>query len=251
MAGRLTGKVAIVTGGSTGIGKGIAELFLKEGANTVICSRSLEDIQKVASDISSDNAEIMALACDVSKSDEVKNMVRKTVEKFGKLDILVNNAGMNPAREATLVDLTEEEWEQYFSINAKGSWLSSKYSIPELQKAGGGSIIMISSISAHIGQNLVGCYNSSKAAQEGLVRSMAMDYGKDKIRVNGICPAWVMTDRTREVREKMIDEIKKMHIIERPGTPEDIAWAAVYLASDESTWVTGASFAIDGGYMAK
>jgi len=251
MAGRLAGKVAIVTGGSTGIGKGIAELFLKEGANTVICSRSLEDIQKVASDISSDNAEVMALVCDVSKSDEVKDMVKKTVEKFGKLDILVNNAGMNPAREATLVDLTEEEWEQYFSINAKGTWLSSKYSIPELQKAGGGSIIMISSISAHIGQNLVGCYNSSKAAQEGLVRSMAMDYGKDKIRVNGICPAWVMTDRTREVREKMIDEIKKMHIIERPGTPEDIAWAAVYLASDESTWVTGASFAIDGGYMAK
>ena len=251
MAGRLAGKVAIVTGGSTGIGKGIAELFLKEGANTVICSRSLEDIQKVASDISSDNAEVMALVCDVSRSDEVKDMVRKTVEKFGKLDILVNNAGMNPAREATLVDLTEEEWEQYFSINAKGTWLSSKYSIPELQKAGGGSIIMISSISAHIGQNLVGCYNSSKAAQEGLVRSMAMDYGKDKIRVNCICPAWVMTDRTREVREKMIDEIKKMHIIERPGTPEDIAWAAVYLASDESTWVTGASFAIDGGYMAK
>ena len=251
MVGRLAGKVAIVTGGSTGIGKGIAELFLKEGANTVICSRSLENIQKVASDISSDNAEVMALVCDVSRSDEVKDMVRKTVEKFGKLDILVNNAGMNPAREATLVDLTEEEWEQYFSINAKGTWLSSKYSIPELQKAGGGSIIMISSISAHIGQNLVGCYNSSKAAQEGLVRSMAMDYGKDKIRVNCICPAWVMTDRTREVREKMIDEIKKMHIIERPGTPEDIAWAAVYLASDESTWVTGASFAIDGGYMAK
>ncbi len=251
MAGRLAGKVAIVTGGSTGIGKGIAELFLKEGANTVICSRSLGDIQKVASDISSNNAEVMALQCDVSRSNEVKDMVSKTVEKFGKLDILVNNAGMNPAREATLVDLTEEEWEQYFSINAKGTWLSSKYSIPELQKAGGGSIIMISSISAHIGQNLVGCYNSSKAAQEGMVRSMAMDYGKDKIRVNGICPAWVMTDRTRKVREKMIDEIKKMHIIERPGTPEDIAWAAVYLASNESTWVTGASFAIDGGYMAK
>jgi NAD(P)-dependent dehydrogenase (short-subunit alcohol dehydrogenase family) len=251
MVGRLAGKVAIVTGASTGIGEGIAELFLKEGANTVICSRALVDIQKVADNIKSDSAEVMALQCDVTKSGEVENMVRRTIEKFGKLDILVNNAGMNPARQATLVDLTEEEWDQYFSINAKGSWLASKYSIPELINAGGGSIIMISSISAHIGQNFVGCYNSSKAAQEGLVRSMAMDYGKDKIRVNGICPAWVMTDRTREVREKMLDEIKKLHIIERPGTPEDIAWAAVYLASDESTWVTGASFAIDGGYMAK
>jgi len=250
MAGRLAGKVAIVTGGSTGIGKGIAELFLKEGANTVICSRTLEDIQKAADKIKSDSAEVIALQCDVSNSDEVKDMVAKTVERFGKLDILVNNAGMNPVREATLVDLTEEEWDQYFATNAKGTWLSSKYAIPELQKVGGGSIIMISSISAHIGQKGVGCYNSSKAAQEGMVRSMAMDYGKDNIRVNGICPAWVMTDRLRPAREPIIEDIKKLHIIQRAGTPEDIAWACVYLASDESTWVTGASFAIDGGYMA-
>lgn len=250
MVDRLKDKVAIVTGASTGIGEGIADLFLKEGANTVICSRKQEDVQKVAEKIKNDNAEVMALGCDVSKSDEVENMVKKTVEKFGKLDILVNNAGMNPTREATLADLTEEEWDQYFATNAKGTWLSSKYAIPELQKAGGGSIIMISSISAHIGQKGVGCYNSSKAAQEGMVRSMAMDYGKDHIRVNGVCPAWVMTDRLRPVREPIIEDIKKLHIIQRAGIPEDIAWACVYLASDESTWVTGASFAIDGGYMA-
>ena len=248
---RLAGKVAIITGGSRGIGKGIAKLFVREGANTVICGRSLEEAQHTASEIRGDSSKIMAISCDISKSKEVEDLVKKTVDEFGKLDILVNNAGKNEERASTIVDITEEEWEEYFAINAKGTWLASKYSIPEIKKAGGGSIIMISSISSHIGQNLTGCYNSSKAAAEGLVRSMAMDYGKDKIRVNGICPAWVMTDRTREVREKMLDEIKKLHIIERPGTPEDIAWAAVYLASDESTWVTGASFAIDGGYMAK
>jgi NAD(P)-dependent dehydrogenase (short-subunit alcohol dehydrogenase family) len=251
MVERLTDKVAIITGGSTGIGKGIAELFIKEGASTVLCSRSLKDIKKTVNEISSDNTKIMGLECDVSKSDEVKDLINRTVDRFGKIDILVNNAGKNPARQFTVEDLTEEEWEEYFAINVKGTWLTSKYSLPELKKAGGGSIIMISSISAHIGQNLVGCYNSSKAAQEGLVRSMAMDYGKYNIRVNAICPAWVMTDRTKQAREKMIKEIKKMHIIERIGTPKDIAWAAVYLASDESTWVTGASFAIDGGYMAK
>jgi NAD(P)-dependent dehydrogenase (short-subunit alcohol dehydrogenase family) len=251
MARRLSGKVAIITGGSTGIGKGIAQIFVKEGAKTVICSRSTEELKNTVNDLKSEDGEIAGWNCDVTKSREVEDLVKKTVGKFGKLDILVNNAGKNPARTFTVEDLTEEEWEEYLSINAKGTWLASKYAIPEIRKAGGGSIIMISSISAHIGQNLTGCYNSSKAAQEGLVRSMAMDYAKDNIRVNSICPGWVITDRTREVREKMIREIEKMHIIGRIGTPEDIGWAAVYLASDESTWVTGASFAIDGGYMAK
>jgi NAD(P)-dependent dehydrogenase (short-subunit alcohol dehydrogenase family) len=110
---------------------------------------------------------------------------------------------------------------------------------------------MISSISAHVGQQNTGPYNSSKAAQEGLVRSMAMDLAKDNIRVNAICPGWVMVDSVRAYRETIMDYIKSIHPIGRIGTPEDIAWACVYLASDESTWVTGASFAIDGGYTAQ
>jgi len=135
--------------------------------------------------------------------------------------------------------------------NAKGSWLASKYSIPEIRKSGGGSIIMISSISAVIGQENVGPYNSTKAAQEGLVRSMAMDVAKDKIRVNAIRPGWVMVDSLKKPREKMMDYIEELHPIGRIGQPEDIAWAAVYLASDESSWVTGARLDIDGGYLAK
>ena len=109
---------------------------------------------------------------------------------------------------------------------------------------------MISSISANIGQANVGVYNSSKAAQEGLVRAMAVDFAKDKIRVNAICPGWVMVESLKTPREKIMDYIESIHPIGRIGSPEDIAWAAVYLASDESTWVTGASFAIDGGYTA-
>ncbi|MFO7929482.1 MAG: SDR family oxidoreductase, partial [Candidatus Humimicrobiaceae bacterium] len=195
--------------------------------------------------------EAMGFVCDVTKSGDVKELMNQTVKSFGKIDVLVNNAGKNPAREFTAENMTEEEWEEYFAINVKGTWLVSKYAIPEMRKAGGGSIIMISSISAHIGQRGTGCYNSTKAAQEGLVKSMALDFAKDNIRVNAVCPGWVLTDRTKDVRMKMMDEIIDMHPIGRIGQPEDIGWPCVYLASDESTWVTGASFAIDGGYRAQ
>ncbi len=249
MADRLKDKVAIITGGSTGIGKGIAKIFIKEGAKVAIAARDEKKLTGAASEIGGGN--ILGVKCDITSSDEVKNLIQKTLDKFGRINILVNNAGINPARQFTIEDTTEEEWEQYQGINAKGSFLCSKYAIPHIRKAGGGSIIMISSISAHIGQQNVGPYNSSKAAQEGLIRSMAMDFAKDKIRVNAICPGWVMVESLKEPRQKIMDFIESIHPIGRIGTPEDIAWAAVYLASDESTWVTGASFAIDGGYTAQ
>ena len=248
MPNRLSGKVAIITGGSTGIGKGIAKVFINEGAKVVICSRNQEQLANAVKEIGSEN--IAGIKCDVTKSDQVKNLVSKTVEKFGKLNVLVNNAGMNPARMFTIEDATEEEWELYQGINAKGSFLASKFSIPQIRKSGGGSIIMISSISAKIGQPDFGVYNCSKAAQEGLVRAMAVDFAKDKIRVNAICPGAVYVASRKKEIEETIDYLESIHPIGRIGTPEDIAWAAVYLASDESTWVTGASFAIDGGYTA-
>lgn len=251
MSGRLSGKVALITGGSTGVGQGIASTFAKEGAQVVICARSKVMLEKTVRELYAEYGNVGGWTCDLTKSSEVEALINKIVCTYGKLDILVNNAGKNPERSSTAEDLTEEEWDDYISVNAKSSWLASKYAIPEMRKVGGGSIIMISSISAHIGQKNNGSYNCSKAAQEGLVRSMAMDFAKDGIRVNAICPGWVMTDRTRAAREKMIKEIEAMHIIGRIGVPEDIGWAAVYLASDESTWVTGATFAIDGGYMAK
>ena len=249
MVDRLKDKVAIITGGSTGIGKGIAKIFISEGADVAIVSRNERMLKEALEEIGS--SKITAIKCDVTKSDEVSSMVIETVKKFGKLNILVNNAGKNPVREFTIEDTTEKEWDEYHAVNAKGSFLCSKYAIPEIRKAGGGSIIMISSISAHIGQNNTGPYNSSKAAQEGLIKSMALDFAKDKIRVNAICPGWVMVESLKQPRLKIMDYIESIHPLGRIGIPEDIAWAAVYLASDESTWVTGASFAIDGGYRAK
>lgn len=249
MVDRLKGKVAIVTGGSTGIGEGIARLFIAEGAKVAICGRREEMLSKTAKDLG--GQDILPIRCDVTKPEQVKEMISKTVQRFKRLDILVNNVGKNPAREFSLEETTEDEWYEYMDINAKGSWLASKYAIPEMKKVGGGSIIMISSISAVIGQKGVGPYNSTKAAQEGLVRSMAMDFAGDNIRVNAIRPGWVMVDSLREPREKIMDYIETLHPIGRIGQPEDIGWAAVYLASDEAAWVTGARFDIDGGYLAR
>lgn len=262
MADRLSGKVAIITGGGSGIGSGIAKIFVSEGANVAICGRTEETLDKTVNQAKCGSGKIMKIVCDISKSEQVKSMVQKTVGYFGKLDILVNNAGIGGFSK-TLEDLSEEIWDRTFSINAKGTWLCSKHAIPEMRKSGGGSIILISSVSAFLGQQLNDCYNASKAAEELLIKNIALDFAKDNIRANSICPAWVATEENNleSLRNNPgvkvatgidnYEELIKMHPIGRLGTPEDIAWAAVYLASDESTWVTGASFMVDGGYTCR
>jgi len=260
MSNRLKDKIAIVTGAGTGIGKAIALIFAREGAKVSICGRTPQTIEATARQIRQEGGEVIAIRCDVSDAQSVQAMVLQTVQHFGRVNILVNNAGVR-ASISTILELTEEEWQRTFDIDAKGSWLCSKSAIPEMQKVGGGSIIMISSISAHIGQTKQGAYNAAKAAQELLMKCMALDFAPDQIRVNSICPAWVLTEMNREQLREMqakpeqlfppglpYSEVLKLHPIGRIGEPEDIAWAAVYLASDESKWVTGASFFVDGGF---
>lgn len=260
MPERLKDKIAIVTGAGTGIGQAIAILFAREGARVSICGRTPATLADTARCIVDDGGEVLELACDVSQADQVESMVLKTVERFGKLDILVNNAGIR-ASISTILDLTEQEWQKTFDIDAKGSWLCSKYAIPEMQKNGGGSIVMVSSVSAHFGQTKQGCYNAAKAAQEQLMKCMALDFAPDGIRVNSICPAWVETEMNRAQLVEMqanperifppgfrYADILRLHPVGRLGTPEDCAWAALYLASDESKWVTGSSLFVDGGF---
>ena len=260
MSNRLTDKVALVTGGGTGIGQAIAVQFAAEGAIVAVCGRTESTLEATAERIRAAGGEAHVLCCDVSNSGAVETMVREVVERCGRLDVLVNNAGVR-ASIGPIEELSEEEWQRTFDIDAKGSWLCSKYVIPAMRKTGGGSIIMITSISSHIGQPKQGCYNAAKAAQELLMKCMALDFAPDNIRVNSICPAWVRTEMNREQLSEMkaspdklfppglsYRDVQGLHPIGRIGEPEDIAWAAVYLASDESGWVTGTSLMCDGGY---
>lgn len=263
MPDRLKHKVAIVTGGGTGIGQAIAVFFAREGARVVVAGRTTATLEKTVRQITNEGGDAFYIRTDVSMASEVEDMVEGTVGKYGKLNILVNNAGVSCYMK-TILDVTEEEWDRTFNIDAKGSWLCSRCAIPEMRKAGGGAIIMVSSISAYCGQTMNAIYNAAKAAQEQLMKCMALDFARDNIRVNSICPAWVMTEMNRDLINDMganpgkvfpdgntYADVIKMHPLGRLGTPEDCAWAAVYLASDESRWVTGASFMIDGGYTCR
>ena len=262
MADRLQGKVALITGGSTGIGQGIATIFAREGAQVAISGRTEATLQEAATTITEEGGDVCYIVGDVSLAADAERMVEQTVARFGKLDVLVNNAGIR-ASIVNILDLTEEEWQRTFDVDAKGAWLCSKFAIPEMKKIGGGSIIMITSISAYVGQPMQGAYNAAKAAQELLMKCMALDFAKDNIRVKSICPAWTFNAQSKDQFDQLManpDKIyppgisynmltQQLHPLGRLGTPEDSAWAAVYLASDESSWVTGSSMFVDGGYM--
>ena len=200
MAGRLKDKVAIVTGAGTGIGRAIAVLFAREGASAALCGRTRSTLEETARQGGGDD--VAVIQCDVSDAGAVQAMVAATVERFGGIDVLVNNAGVR-ASIGTILDLSEEEWQRTLDVDAKGSWLCSKYVVPRMRETGGGSIIMVSSISAHIGQVKQGAYNAAKGAQEMLMRCMALDFACDNIRVNSICPAWVETEMNRAQLERM------------------------------------------------
>jgi NAD(P)-dependent dehydrogenase (short-subunit alcohol dehydrogenase family) len=261
MVDRLKSKVALVTGGGTGIGKSIALKFSHEGANVAISGRTAASLHQTVKQITDEGGQAIHICGDVSKDTDAQLMVAETVNAFGRLDILVNNAGVRSSI-GTIEQLSEEEWDKTFDIDVKGTWLCSKHAIAEMRKSGGGSIIMITSISAHIGQPRQGAYNAAKAAQELLMKSMALDFSAENIRCNAICPGWVETEMNREQLAEMRaspnkhfppglsynDLVMKLHPLGRIGQPDDCAWAAIYLGSDESQWVTGTSLFVDGGY---
>lgn len=248
---RLKDKVAIITGGGTGIGRATAILFARAGAGVMIVGRRLKPLEETINMIKSEGGKAIYLSVDVSKADDVKRMVEETVKAYGKIDILYNNAGVFIGVGKTIQELSEEEWDTAMSIDLKAVFLCSKYVIPHMIKNGGGVIINCSSISGHIGQRKQGAYNAAKGGVELLTRCMALDFAEYKIRVNAVCPAWVEIDFNKDDIKRRKDEILKMHPIGRLGQPEDVAHAVLYLASDESSWVTGTSLMVDGGYTAQ
>jgi NAD(P)-dependent dehydrogenase (short-subunit alcohol dehydrogenase family) len=254
MAGRLKGKVAIITGAGSGIGEATALIFSHEGAKVVLAGRRLAKIEAVTNHIRTEGGEALAVQTDVRNAGQVQNLVNKTVEHFGKLDILFNNAGVRASR-STVVDLSEEEFNRTLETDVKGVWLCCKYAIPAMIRNGGGAIVNCSSISAMIGQPLQGVYNATKGGIDVLTKCIALDFAKHKIRVNNVNPAWVRSEMNEtELAEmkmrggKEWEEVLRLHPLGRLGEPEDVAWAVVYLASDEASWVTGSSLLVDGGY---
>lgn len=253
---KLLNKVALITGGGTGIGRATAELFMQEGAKITVSGRRKEKLDDVVRAIVSKGGEALAVSGDVSQDEDAQRMVMETIARWGKLDILVNNAGA--IDRTKVVESTVENWDRIMNINVKGIFLTCKYALPHMIEQGGGSIVNVASISGFRGQTDAHSYSAAKAAALNLTKAMAVDYARHNIRINSVSPGLVETDisRTRLKPGQTWEEMAQKYWIPlyplgRLGTPKDIAKGILFLASDDASWITGIDLAIDGGYMAK
>jgi NAD(P)-dependent dehydrogenase (short-subunit alcohol dehydrogenase family) len=248
---RLKGKVALITGAGSGIGRACALAFAREGARVALAGRRSKLLEETAREI---GKAALVVAGDVSKHQDIRRMVAKTVKRLGGLHVLVNNAGV--LIPGTAESLSEVQWDETFNVNVRGLWLLSRAALPHLRKASGGSIINIGSVLGLVGARARAAYAASKGAVTLLTKSMALDHAHEGIRVNCICPGIVETEMVADFIRKAPDpEAARrarvgLHPLGRFGQPHDIAALAVFLASDESGWVTGAALPVDGGYTA-
>ncbi|HEV2989181.1 MAG TPA: glucose 1-dehydrogenase [Candidatus Angelobacter sp.] len=245
---RLTNRIALITGGGSGIGRAIALIFAREGAKVVISGRRKDRLETVAHEI---GANCLPVQADAGNPADIKRQVKAATEHFGGIHILVNNAAVLFA--GTAESHTEEEWDQIFNINVRGVWLLSRAVLPHMRAAGSGSIVNIASILSLVAARNRVAYSASKGALLALTRAMALDHAPEKIRVNCICPGIVDTELVARFTpdENARRTREALHPMGRLGQPEDIAHLALFLASDESSWVTGSAFPIDGGYTAQ
>jgi NAD(P)-dependent dehydrogenase (short-subunit alcohol dehydrogenase family) len=248
---RLKDKVALITGGTSGIGTATAVRFAQEGAKVVITGRNSERGEQVLEDIIGSGGEGMFIRSDVCLADDCRNAVDKTLERFGKIDVLFNNAGVFHPK--TIPDCTEEEWDETIDSSLKGAFLMSKYTLPSMIKQGSGSIIHTSSGWGVLGGDKAAAYCAAKGGLIVMAKAMAIDHGPDGIRVNCVCPGDVLTPMLHDDAKKrgMDWDDYAAGGADRPlGTVDEIADAVLFLASDESSFVTGEALVVDGGGVA-
>jgi NAD(P)-dependent dehydrogenase (short-subunit alcohol dehydrogenase family) len=243
-------KVALITGGTSGIGRATAVAFAREGAKVVVTGRREREGQETVDLIKKAGGQAIFLKTDVAEEADVKAMVEKTVATYGHLDYAFNNAGIEQL-PTPLLEQTEEAFDQIININVKGVWLSMKHEIPQMLKNGGGAIVNMASVAGLIGFPGIPIYIASKHAVLGLTKSVALEYAKSGIRINAVSPAAIETDMVDRFVGKEGDarqQLASMHPMGRMGKPEEIADAVIYLCSDRASFVTGQSLALDGGF---
>jgi len=252
MANRLQGKVAIVTGGSVGIGQATAQLFAEEGAKVVISNPSEPAGEQTAAEIREQGFDAIFVRTDISSEDDCRNVCDKAVETFGRLDILVNNGAVFILKglEASVAD-----WQRMLSVNIMGTALMSKFASEHMKKVGGGAIVNLGSISSFVAQPSFITYSSTKGAILQMTRNMAMDLAPFNIRVNCVCPGTILTRASEEhmarvgmTKEEFIATEAPKHLLNRVGHPRECAYPILFLASDEASFITGTHLMVDGGY---
>jgi dihydroanticapsin dehydrogenase len=252
---KLEGNSAVITGAAMGIGKAIAQCFAAEGCRVIIADINREKGIETQREIEDHGGSCRFIECDISKAEAVKNMVQTAVSFYEHIHILVNNAAI--WRPGKVTDLSEALWDRILGINLKGIFLVSREIIPLMQKSGSGSIINIASISGLVGGREASAYNAAKGGVVNLTRGMALDFASDRIRVNCICPGLIHTAQGDMVvdhyaaGQEHLTAMRQWQPLARVGMPEDVAKAALYLASDDSSFATGSIFVVDGGYTAE
>jgi NAD(P)-dependent dehydrogenase (short-subunit alcohol dehydrogenase family) len=253
MAGRVEGKVALVTGGASGIGRATALTFAREGAKLVIADMNADGGQQTVHLITEKGGEAIFVRTDVSQAVEVQALISTAVETYGRLDCAHNNAGIAGGVRALTAEYPEERWHQVIAVNLTGVWLCMKYEIPQMLHQGGGTIVNTASAAGLVGTRGTSAYVASKHGVVGLTKTAALEYAQQGIRVNCVCPGVIqtpMTARGLSDPERQA-QIVARHPLGRVGTPGEIAEAVVWLCSDAASFVTGHTMTVDGGYVAQ
>ena len=244
----MTGKVALITGSTKGIGRSIAEEMARQGAKVVISSRKAEVCEQVAGELKAEGFEAIAIPCHVGKKDQLQNLVDKTIDTWGKIDVLVCNAATNPVYGPT-AEMTDEAWDKIMDTNVKGTFWLTNMVLPGMAERGEGAVVLLSSIAGIRGNTTIGTYGVSKAAEAALARNLAVEWGPKGIRVNSIAPGIVRTDFAKALTEDpvRIKRAEEKTPLRRIGDPIDIAGLAVFLSTKASAYITGQVIVADGG----